>query len=77
MKPTHRQLCIEVCHKVVDEEACEQDYYFSNTIGHDYDHGYGLKFNCLLSNIFICYYCKGKNIHYMHRQHFIDPFNDI
>ncbi len=67
----------QVPHKVVDEEDWEQDCYFLHTIGQYYDHGHGLKFKCSLCNIFICYCCKRKNIHYMHGQHLIDPFNDI
>ncbi len=67
----------QVLNKVVDEEDWEQDCYFLHTIGHDYDHGHCLKYKCSLCNIFICYCCKKKNIHYMHRQHLIDPFNDI
>ncbi len=51
--------------------------YFLHTIGHDYDHGHGLKFIFPICNIFICYCCKRKNIYYMHRQHIIDPFNDM
>ncbi len=65
-------------HKVVDEEDWEQDCYFLQTIGQNYDNGHSLKFKCPLCNIFfICYCCKRKNIHCMHRQHLIDQFNDI
>ncbi len=50
--------------KVVDEVDWEQDCYLLHTIGLDYDHGHGLKFKCSLCNIFICYCCSRKNIHY-------------
>ncbi len=56
----------QVPNKVVDEENWEEDVYFLHIIGHDYDHGHGLKFKCSLCNIFICYCCKRKNIHYIH-----------
>ncbi len=61
--------------KILNKENWEPDCYFIITIGHCYDHGSGITFKCPLSNILYVLVAKMKNIHYMLRQHLIDPIN--